>query len=229
MTSSFNAFGKSNKEFGNPSVPVWLGKPRAVPVGGTLSSGDLKAGAKYAAGTPVKLDGKTLKVFIGFVVTAFSAGDGSTTLNDTITIKPYVAGGATILPAVNDFIQKLGATFATTGKAAKVVSIAAGATEGTYDVAVAHSATVDTPQAGDIITFSAATAAGSGKSIAVIPDGYLYNDIYLGDIDVTADGAGASGAVIKYHGEGILIKRTPAAPVAAQMAAAVPGVLQVNY
>lgn len=229
MTSSFNAFGASRKEYGNPSVPVWLGKVRAVPVGGSLASAYLHKGALYAAGTPVQLDGKTLKVFIGFVVTAFSAGDGSTTPNDTITIKPYVAGGATILPATNDFIQKVGATFATTGKAAKVVSVAAGAIEGTYDVAVAHSATVDTPQAGDIITFSAATAAGSSKSIAVIPNGYLYNDIYLGDIDVTNEMAGASGAVVMYHGEGILINRTPAAAVKALMAAAVPGVLQVNY
>ena len=72
MTSSFNAFGKSSKAYDNPSVPVWLGKVRAVPVGGSLDGDFLLPGALYAAGTPVQLDGKKLKIFIGFVVTACS-------------------------------------------------------------------------------------------------------------------------------------------------------------
>lgn len=228
MTSSFNAFGKSSKAYDNPSVPVWLGKVRAVPVGGSLDGDFLLPGALYAAGTPVQIDGKKLKIFIGFAVTAFSAGDGSTTPNDTITIKAYGAGKQTILPAAGDLIQKVGATFAATGKAGAVVSVAAGATAGAWDVAVAHGA-LDSISAGDIITFSAATAAGSGKSIAVIPNGYLYNDICLGDIDVTNEMAGASGAVVKFHAEGILINRTPAAAVKGLMAEAVPHVLQVNY
>lgn len=229
MKSSFNAFGSAAKDYGNPSIPVWLGHVRAVPVGGTLPSSALIKGALYAAGTPIQLKGKTITPLVAFKVTAFSAGDGSTTPNDTITIMPCMLGDVEVIPAADDLIQKVGATFAATGKAAKVVSVAAGATAGTYDVAVAHSATVDTPAAGDYIAFSAATSAGSSKSLAVIPNAYLYNDIYLGEIDVNGEMAGASGAAVQFHGEGILIKRTPAAPFAALMAAAVPGVLQVNY
>ena len=82
---------------------------------------------------------------------------------------------------------------------------------------------------GDYITLSASSVAGDNKSIAVIPTHYLYNDIYLGDIDVDNEMAGASGSAVAFHADGILINRTPSAPFAAQMKAAVPGVLQVNY
>lgn len=225
MTSSFNAFGQSNSVFDNPSVPVWLGKVRPVPVGGTLAASDLVAGAKYAAGSPINIASKVVKVFKAWEVVSFTSG----ATDDTITVKPYAAGKAIILPAVNDFIMKMGATFAATGKAAKVTAVAPSTTDGAYDITVAHSATVDTPSAGDFIAISSATAAGSSKSLANVPNAYLYNDVCLGDIDVTAEGAGASAAAVQFHGEGILINRTPSAPFAALMAAAVPHVLQVNY
>lgn len=223
MTSSFNAFGSPHKEWGNPSVPVWLGKVRAVPVGGSLDSSNLVKGALYAAGTPISLVNKVIKVFVAFKVVAFNAAAGG----DTITIKPYTAGDVTILPAANDLIQKVGSTFSATAKAGAVVSVAAGATAGTYDVSVAHEA-VDSLSEGDFIALSAAESAGSSKNLAVIPNAYLYNDIYLGDIDVNNEMAGASGAAVMFHGEGILIQRTPAADFADAMKAAVPHVLQVN-
>lgn len=222
MKSSFNAFGTVASDYGKSRVPVWLGTVTPVPVGGTLDDDYLIAGALYPAGTPVKLENKKITPLVSFVVTAFAADASG---NDTITVKPFAGG---ILPSVGDFIQKVGATFAATGKSAAVVSVNENATTpGTYDIAVAHSATVDTPSAGDVITFSAATAAGSGKSIAAVANGYLYNDIYLGNIDVAADAA-ATGAVVMYHAEGLLIDLTPAAEVKAQMAAAVPHVLQVS-
>jgi serine acetyltransferase len=62
----------------------------------------------------------------------------------------------------------------------------------------------------------------------VTPNGYLYNDIWLGDIDVTDESAAATGAVVNHHPEGILIDRTPARGIAAAMAAAVPYVQQIN-
>lgn len=220
MASTFNAFGKTRKEWGNPSVPVWLGKVRAVPVGGSLADADIIDGAFYAAGTPVQLDGKTIKIFRGYKVKSFAAGES--TADDTIVV--YAEGN--IAPEVDDIIQVVGATFAATGSAAAVKTVAIA--DGEITITVANGA-LGTPAAGDVITYSASESAGSSKAIAVIPNGYLYNDIYLDNIDVNDECAGASGAVVRYHGEGILINRTPAAIVKAQMAAAVPGVLQVNY
>lgn len=220
MTSSFNAFGSSRKEYGNPSVPVWLGKVRAVPVGGSLASAYIHKGVKYAAGTPAQLDGKTLKVLVSYEVVSLATGQ----TDDTLTVKVSETG---IVPAVNDFIQKIGATFATTGKAAKVKTAALNA-DGNLEITFT-TGKLDSVNAGDIVTFSSATAEGGSKSIDCIPNGYLYNDIYFGDIDVEGEMAGASGAVVSFHGEGILINRTPAAAVKSLMAAAVPGVLQVNY
>lgn len=219
MTSSFNAFGKSGKNYDDPSVPVWLGKVRAVPVGGSFASKYIVKGALYAAGTPVQLDGKTIKPCLVYEAVSLSTGT-----DDTLVIKQ---NGSGIMPAVNDYLMKVGATFATTGKAAKVKTVAINA-DGNIEITV-NTGKFDTINAGDAIAFSSATAEAGSKSLEVIPNGYLYNDVYLGDIDVTNEMAGASGAVVMYHGEGILINRTPAAPVKTQMAAAVPHVLQVNY
>lgn len=223
MASSFNSFGSIRKDYGNPSVPIWLGKVRPVPVGGSLDASNIVAGALYPAGSPIQLDGKVIKVLVAFEVVSFASGD----VNDTIVIKPHIAGQAKILPVAGNCIQKIGATFDAKGKAASVVSVAVG-TEGNFDVLVAHG-TTDALAKGDYITLSASSVAGSNKSIAVIPTHYLYNDIYLGDIDVENEMAGASGSAVAFHADGILINRTPSAPFAAQMKVAVPGVLQVNY
>lgn len=230
MRSSFNAYGRSAKEYGPLHIPIWLGMVKPIPVGGTLDSDFNKKGLLLPAGTPINITNKVIKPFIGFKVVSFSAGDGSTTPNDTVVILPAVFGGVEFLPEENDLIQKLGSSFSATGKAAKVVSVTAltGNDAGKYSVAVAHSATIDTPSAGDFIVLSAATAAGSSKSIAVQPNAYLYHDIWLGDLDVANDDTFATGAAIMYHPEGILIDRTPAADFKAAMAAAVPGVLQVS-
>ena len=82
--------------------------------------------------------------------------------------------------------------------------------------------------------------ATAGKSLVLnfasskiaVPNGYLYNDVNMGDIDVNSTSvanytAAASGAVVDFHGEGILIDLTPCAGYAAAMKAAVPNVIQV--
>ena len=76
----------------------------------------------------------------------------------------------------------------------------------------------------------AAFAPTSGAVPA--PNGYLYNDIYLGGIEVTAatiadKTAAASGAVVDFHGEGLLVELTPCAGIEKAMKAAVPNVIQV--
>lgn len=228
MRSSFNAFGTSKAEYGQLHVPIWLGVVGPVPIGGTLDRDYLLPGLLIPGGSPVNLTNKVITPFVAFEVVDFEAGDGTTVTVDTITIKPAKFGNASILPEVGDFIQKLGETFDSKGKAAAVAGISAGEAAGTYDVTVAHSATVDTPSEGDFIVFSAATAAGSSKSIAVKPNGYLYNDICMGDIDTSLDDAAATGAVVKFHADGILIDLTASAEFKEQMAVAVPHVLQVS-
>lgn len=223
MAKSFNAFGYRGSDFGALHQPIWLGTVKPVPVGGVLAEAFRIAGALYGAGCPINLKDGVITPFAGFKVVSFSAATGSETV-DTVVVKPIGAGFA---PKVNDVLQKLGATFSATAKAAKVASVVAGegSAAGSYTITILHSATIDTVEAGDVLVFSAATAAGSGKSMKDQPNAYLYNDIALGDL---TDDINASGAAVKFHGEGLLIDLSPAAEVAAQMAAAVPGVLQVS-
>ena len=226
--STFNTFGSVSNEVGQSHVPVWLDFVGPVPVGGTLAKAYAKKGFYLGAGAPVNLTDKIITPFLAWEVVSFTAGDGSTVTTDSIVVKPV--GGAA--PAVNDLIQKVGSTFSATGKAAKVASVdllTSGDNAGCYEVKVAHSATIDSVSAGDAIALSSATAAGSSKSLAAQSNGYLYNDIYFGDLEGDADNytIAATGAVVMYHHGGLLVELTPSAPVKAQLKAAVPGVLQV--
>lgn len=228
--SSFNAFGSESSEIGQSHVPVWLGMVGPVPVGGTLKKDYARKGFLLGAGAPVNLTGKVITPFVGYEVVAFTGATGSEA-NDTIVVKPADFGGVKIAPAAEDILQKVGATFDATGAARAVVSstlITEGANAGCYTVLIAHSANLGTLEAGDVLTPSAGTAGASGKSIAVKPNGYLYNDIYFGALDGDKDAhtLAATGAVVMYHHEGLLVELTPSAPVKAQMAAAVPGVYQ---
>lgn len=231
MRSSFNAYGRAANEYGSLHIPIWLGTVRPVPVGGTLDQNYNVDGLLLPAGSPIAISGNVIKPFVGFEVVSFTAGDGTTVTTDSIVVKPAVFGAAEFAPEVDDVIQKVGATFDAKGKAAVVTAsdlLTSGDNKGCYEVKVAHSATIDTPSAGDVIVLSAATSAGSNKSIAVQPNAYLLHDIWLGNLDASASDTFATGAAVQYHPEGILIDRTPAASVKAAMKAAVPGVLQVN-
>ena len=229
--SSFNAYGSEAREIGQSHVPVWLGPVTPVPVGGTLASAFLKKGLLLGAGSPVNLSEKVITPFVSWEVVSME----TVSTDDVIVIKPAVLGGVEILPAVGDFIQKVGATFGATGKAAAVTAVTAltGDAAGKYSVTVLHSATIDSVSAGNRIALSSAAAAGSSKSLKVQPNSYLYNDIYLGNLDdseaaVTAKTIAATGAVVKFHKTGLIVDLTPSAEVKALMAAAVPGVLQVE-
>lgn len=219
MIGSFNAFGQTRKEFGNPSTPIWLGTVTPVPMGGSLDSAFVKSRALYPAGTPVNLTDKVIKPIVLWVVSSFAAGE----TNDTVVVKPCVYGGVNFIPSAGDNIMVLGASFAATGKGAAVVSAVEG--EEGVTITVAHGA-LDAVSANKIIVL--ANGAGSGKKPALAPNHYLYNDIAMGEIDPSLAGAGASGACVRFHSEGILIKRTPGAVIADILAEAIPGVLQVN-
>ena len=228
--SSFNAYGSETRELGQSHVPVWLGPVAPVPVGGVLASAFLRKGLLLGAGFPVNLTNKVLTPFIGWEVVSME----TVSTDDNIVIKPAVLGGVEIVPAVGDLIQKVGSTFAATGKAAAITAVTAltGADAGKYEVTVLHAATIDSVSEGDFIAISSADAAGSSKSLKNQPNGYLYNDIYLGDLDDSAAAKSAhtiaaTGAVVKFHKYGLLVDLTASAEFKAQMAAAVPGVLQV--
>lgn len=223
--STYNTYFNKNVQVGQ-EVPVWLGVVSPIPVGAVLASDYAVAGAFYPAGTPMALgsDGRTATPMLGFEVLAYS----TSSTNSLITVKGTIPG---LAPKATDVLQKVGATFATTGKAWVPSSIAAGTDEGTYVITVATSG-IDVVAAGDMLTYSASEDAGSSKAIAVKPEYYLYNDVAIDPIGNNESMANvqASVALVNFHGEGILIKRTPAAACAAQMKAAVPNVYQeVRY
>ena len=221
--SSFNAFVQKVRANAGQSVPVWLGVVSPRPVGGVLTAPFRKAGILIPAGTPVHFDeaAGTIAPFAAWKVVSVN------TSTHAITVEASSLG---VLPAAGDYLGIVGATFATTGAAAAVSTVVAGATEGQYVITMASA--IDGATAGSYLAWSSATSAGaSGKSLANQPNGYLYNDIYI-----DALGAGeayeyinASGAVVDFHGEGLLINRTPGAPFAAQLKAAIPNVIQVGF
>ena len=214
---SFNAHCVRKATYGG-STPIWLGVVTPLPAGGVLASGFVKEKTLIPAGSPIKFDSGTITPLLFAEVVSFTAGE----TNDTIVVKKPLYGQL----AVGDIIQKVGATFATTGKAAAIVSVAENATDsGNLDIKVANG-TLDSLEAtgGDVIALSAATA-GNTKSLKTQPNAYLYNDIY---IDYAETGSHATGSAVVAHAEGILINQSPSRAVATQMAAAVPLVVQVK-
>lgn len=214
MASSFNVFGSAVKKLGG-NKPVWLGVVSPLPVGGSLASDYAVAGAFYPAGMPINISGKVITPFIGWVVKA---------VNTSTHVLTVYANG--FKPEVGAVLSPVGATFATTGAAGVVSAVAVNASDAEcIDITIATSA-LDGVTAGNCVSGSAASAAASsGAALAVKPNAYLYNDIYVGDV---TEGISATGAAVIAHAEGILVDRTLAAGVKAAMASAVPNVIQVN-
>lgn len=207
MKSSFNSYGGRTAGFGQLHIPVWIGNVHPVPVGGVLPKAYLKSNALYQAGMPVNINDKVLTPFLVMKVTAFESGK--------VTVDP---GNYGIIPDTTCYIQKVGATFAKNGAATAITAVEKSAS----DPSKLEIATTLTVAAGDAVVVSFSSSG------ALAPNAYLYNDIWIGDIDVADETAAATGAAVQFHGEGLLVDRTPSADVKAQMAAAVPGVLQVN-
>lgn len=102
------------------------------------------------------------------------------------------------------------------GTAAVGTVIPAGTPVAYIDKSSSNSATFkEVSSAADITTPAADTKFG-----------YLYNDVEIKDYD---NGTGITGAVVVAHPEGILINRVCASDIAAAMATACPGVVQVVY
>lgn len=205
MKSSFNAYGKTRDEFGNLTIPVWLGKSvERVPVGGTLDRAYLKAGVLYQAGCPINITDKVIKPFVVMEVTAVESGK--------VTVN---VGGYGIVPETSDYIQKAATKLAA---ASAITAVEAGANAGEYVLTTAASVAV-----GDAVVLSPSSAG------ATLPNAYLFNDIYIGkDYDVASEETAATGAAVMYNPAGILIDRTPAGLIKDIMKSAVPGVYQHN-
>lgn len=207
MKSSFNTYGRRQLGGGQLHTPVYMGNVHPVPVGGMLPKAYLKKDALYPAGMPVNLTGKVLTPFLVMKVTDYESGK--------VTVD---AGTYGIVPDATCYIQKVGSTFAKNGSATAITA----AVRNTGDASKIDISTALTVAVGDAVVISFDSTG------AKVPNAYLYNDIFIGDLDVDDETCAASGAAVQFHSEGILVDRTPSADVKAQMAAAVPGVLQVN-
>lgn len=202
MYKSFNAFGSGNKPFGL-SEPVWLGTVSPVPAGGTVASEYCGKGIHYPAGTPINIENRVITPYIALKVTAVSEG--------VITVD---TGLYNITPKTSDFVGTVGATFSADGEPVAITAVKQHTDNSNlYDLTTASDA-----KTGSVVVLVHSEAK------AKAPNAYLYNDIKFGYEDTVS----ASGAAVMFHGEGILVDRTPAADIKAQMKAAVPGVYQHN-
>lgn len=157
MRSSFNAYGKSKLTFENHNVPVWLGVVTPVPVGGVLASAYAKAGAFFAAGTPVNLAGGVLTPLVLFKVKSVSG--------TSATVHCY----SSILPAVGESVKTLSAS-GSAGSANAITAVVDNG-DGTAVLTLTTATTANT-----ILALNA----------EIVPNGYLYNDIEI-DANATED------------------------------------------
>lgn len=65
----------------------------------------------------------------------------------------------------------------------------------------------------------------NAEDAAVIPNGYLYNDVYIGAL---GDNDAATGAIVMFHAEGLLIKNTEFADIADTLATQIPNVYLIR-
>lgn len=216
--SSFNAYGSEANEIGQSHVPVWLGVVAPHAVGGTLATGFLKKGLRIPAGTGVNLTAGVITPLLTYKVVDVIE-ESSAVVGVTIDPKEYG-----FVPAVGEYLFLVNkSAFASNGSPVAITAVAANASNPELlDVTV----DLSTAAEGDVVAFAPSSTALSA------PNGYLYNDIYLGGIEVTAAAisaktVAATGAVVDFHGEGLLVELTTCADIAAAMKAAVPNVIQV--
>lgn len=196
MGSSFNAFGQTNKVYG-ASTPVWLGTVSPTAIGGVLAEEYCFPGAFYPAGTPVRLENKVITPVAYVDITPIQEG----------SIYLVHEGGAIPTPGwkVLCFGNNGGKISASSILAVKKVS-------GGYEITVEGK-------------LSLPTCALSPDEDVAVPTHYLYNDIFMGDID---ENAAASGSCVNFHGEGILIDRTPGVYAAEYLQECIPHVAQIK-
>jgi hypothetical protein len=84
-------------------------------------------------------------------------------------------------------------------------------------------------KAGTPVQYDAATRTykpmKDAEDATVTPNGYLYNDVYIGSL---GENDGATGAIVMHHAEGLLINNTAFADIADTLATQIPGVYLVR-
>ena len=65
----------------------------------------------------------------------------------------------------------------------------------------------------------------NAEDATITPNGYLYNDVYIGTL---GQNDAATGAIVMYHAEGLLINNTAFADKADELQAAIPNVYLVR-
>lgn len=209
MKSSFNAYGRTEDDYGVLHIPIWLGVVTRVPIGGTLAKEYTLKGILIPAGSPINLTDRVITPFLAMTATTATA-DGKFTLD---------AGPYGVAPTVGDYLQTVNKTTGALGTKKAITAVSVNADDSTkYDVTVDITAAVD-----DVLVLSPAETSG-----AVKPNAYLYHDIWLGNLDPVAEDTFATGAAVQFHADGLLIDRTPAYTFPEAMKTLVPGVLQAH-
>lgn len=84
-------------------------------------------------------------------------------------------------------------------------------------------------KAGTPVQYDAATRTykpmKDAEDTSITPNGYLYNDVYIGK---TGENDAATGAIVMNHAEGLLIENTAFADIADTLATQIPGVYLVR-
>lgn len=84
-------------------------------------------------------------------------------------------------------------------------------------------------KAGTPVEYNAATRTykpmKNAEDADVTPNGYLYNDVYIGEL---GENDAAAGAIVMNHTEGLLIDRTEFADIAETLQTQIPGVRLVT-
>ena len=84
-------------------------------------------------------------------------------------------------------------------------------------------------KAGTPVEYNAATRTykpmKNAEDATITPNGYLYNDVYIGAL---GQNDAATGAIVMNHAEGLLIGNTEFADIADELATKIPGVYLVR-
>lgn len=170
----FNTYGSRTKTYGG-GVPVWFRVRQQERCGAKLSK--LPAvGTVLPAGTLVSVDqaGGTATVIKTFEVAA--------AVSSTDTTVKVKAGARYPLLEQGDIVMKAPTTLTGTGKAVAVGEVT-DEEDGTLSFTITAN-DLGTLAAGDVLTIAA--SAGASKTMAYIPTGLTFNDVYVEEGDTAA-------------------------------------------
>lgn len=170
----FNTYGSKTRAYGG-GVPVWFRVRQQERCGAKLSKLPV-VGTVLPAGTLVSVDqaGGTATVIKTFeVAAAVSSAD------TTVKVK---AGARYPLLEQGDIVMKAPTTLTGTGKAVAVGEVTE-EEDGTLSFTITAN-DLGTLAAGDVLTIAA--SAGASKTMAYIPTGLTFNDVYVEEGDTAA-------------------------------------------